>query len=52
MEKPEMEALLKQQVQGLTDFTQGYKQCAEFVLNNWDKKKEDATGIQDNAGNS
>lgn len=51
MGKEEMAAMLEKQVGGLTDFVNGYKACAKFIMDNWDKK-EDGTGIKTNPGNT
>lgn len=52
MDKAEMEALLNQQMVGLADYSNGFRACAKAVLEAFEKKEKDATGIEANAGNS
>lgn len=52
VDKKEMEALLNQQVLAFGDFVNGYKACAKFVLEAFDKKASDGNGTKANEGNS
>lgn len=52
MKKEQAEALLNVQVERLIAFTDGYKACVKFVLENFPKeetKEDDGTGIPDSA---
>lgn len=52
MNRQEIQDILDKQIAGLVDFVSGYKACAKVVLDSFDKKEINGSGIQANAGNT
>lgn len=54
MTKEEMQTFLGRAIDGLADFANGYKQCAENVLKEYERREKEAngTGLPANDGNT
>lgn len=46
MTKEKMKAMLDQQVDGLTNFANGYRACAKFVLDEFEKEEQENDGTR------